>query len=607
MSRASKRSNGEEPGPSTSRQARTSQPKRACRAQSFLDHLDESDFSASEDEEWTPGSSGRLAGSGTTSDLEGDSDEDSEEELQGSSVSTSSSDPRRLYYLRNLGFIDRAPQNVAEHLEPGDQLKPIEYFFGYVSNDFVETIVQYTNMRSTELTGVSINTNATEMLKFIGMNFAMSIVKMPRIRMYWQTKTRIPWIADKMPRDRFFKLRSNLKVVDDNRVQEEERKRDRLWKVRPLLEEIRHRCNELPKPAKVSIDESMIPFRGHVSVRQHVPGKPFPDGLKMFVLASPSGMVLDFEIYQTKDSLMSVIDQLGVKPDRNTITVGEAAVLRFVRSVENGTSIFFDRYFTSANLLCDLYERGLRGTGTIKKNMVPKEAKAKLKSEPTLRKQGRGASDCLVRNDGKVAITAWYDKKLVLMGSNEFSVNDEDECQRWCKAERTHVPVKRPRVVREYNDAMGGVDLHDQVLSYYRSFNRSKKWTVRVVLHMLDLVSANCWMEYRNDAGPHPHQYMDFKLILADQLMSDDLNISSTSDSTPRTGVSTESETEPSPKQEVIKIAIASSVTFDLEKNFEDLRPLHNVVRVCNTVLETLPPLVSTWVSMGNSNHTLTK
>lgn len=61
----------------------------------------------------------------------------------------------------------------------------------------------------------------------------------------------------------------------------------------------------------------------------------------MFALVFPSGMVLDFEIYQTKDSLISVIDHQGVKLDRNTITVGEAAVLRFVPSVENGTSILF--------------------------------------------------------------------------------------------------------------------------------------------------------------------------------------------------------------------------------------------------------------------------
>ncbi|XP_050703649.1 piggyBac transposable element-derived protein 2-like [Eriocheir sinensis] len=299
----------------------------------------------------------------------------------------------------------------------------------------------------------------------------------------------------------------------------------------------------------------MIPFRGRISIRQHVPGKPYPDGLKMFVLASPSGMVLDFEIFQTKEALLSIVEKLRVKPNRTNITMGETAVLRFVCSVEDGTSIFFDRYFTSPNLLCDLYDRGLRGTGTIKKNMVPKEAKQKLKTEAALRKEGRGASDCQVRNDNKVAVTAWYDRKMVLMASNEFSIDDEDVCQRWSKASKTHIGIKRPRVVREYNSAMGGVDVHDQILGYYRSPNRTKKWTVRVALHLLDVVTANSWLEYRNDVQSNFQQYLDFKLILADQLMSGDfLNDSATNGQGSTTDGSllstdmNDSETEPSPK-----------------------------------------------------------
>nr|XP_027236495.1 uncharacterized protein LOC113827765 [Penaeus vannamei] len=156
-----------------------------------------------------------------------------------------------------------------------------------------------------------------------------------------------------------------------------------------------------------------------------------------------------------EEALLSIIEKLNVKPDR-TLTTGEAAVLRFVRSVDAGT-------------------------------------------------KGRGASDCQVRNDNKVAVTAWYDKKLVLMASNEFSIDDEDICQRWSKATNTHVGVKRPRVVREYNSAMGGVDVHDQIVSYYRSPNRTKKWTVRVVLHVLDVVTANCWLEYRKDMESNPN------------------------------------------------------------------------------------------------------
>ena len=41
---------------------------------------------------------------------------------------------------------------------------------------------------------------------------------------------------DAMPRDRYFALRSNLKVVEDDLISAEARKGDRLWKARPMLD-----------------------------------------------------------------------------------------------------------------------------------------------------------------------------------------------------------------------------------------------------------------------------------------------------------------------------------------------------------------------------------
>jgi len=46
---------------------------------------------------------------------------------------------------------------------------------------------------------------------------------------------------------------------------------------------------------------------------------------------------------------------------------------------------------------------------------------------------------------------------------------------------------------------MGGVDKVDQLISYYRTFIRSKKWTMRIV-HAVDLIVTNCWIQYLKDA-----------------------------------------------------------------------------------------------------------
>ena len=163
----------------------------------------------------------------------------------------------------------------------------------------------------------------------------MGTLKYPRIRMYWSKSTGATSIKNAMKRDRFFKLRSRIKVVVDDDVPEHTKQEDKLWKVRPLLDRIRQTCISRPRPSHCCVDEQMIPFTGRVAVRQYVRGKPNPTGLKNFVLASPSGEVLDFEIFQGKDAF----------PDANTIqlSIGGLAVLRLTQTVPPNTSLFVDR------------------------------------------------------------------------------------------------------------------------------------------------------------------------------------------------------------------------------------------------------------------------
>jgi len=68
---------------------------------------------------------------------------------------------------------------------------------------------------------------------------------------------------------------------------------------------------------------------------------------------------------------------------------------------------------------------------------------------------------------------------------------------------------------------MGGVDVCDQQLEAYRTWIKTKKWTVKVTLHFIDLSIVNAWMEYRQDAlnmGIQKKKYKKFnpkiKLIL---------------------------------------------------------------------------------------------
>jgi len=188
---------------------------------------------------------------------------------------------------------------------------PLNYFSQYIDSDFVKIMSDCTNISSVANTGRSFNTTVTEVFNFLGASLFMSCIGYPRVKMYWSRALKIPAVCDTISRDRFFKIRTNLKVVVDSDVSIEQRQRDKFWKVRPLIERVRQGCLKLPRTSDVNIDEQMIPFTGACPFRQYIPSKPNPVGLKNFVLATSDGMMLDFELYQGADVfrtwMMSVI------------------------------------------------------------------------------------------------------------------------------------------------------------------------------------------------------------------------------------------------------------------------------------------------------------
>lgn len=108
----------------------------------------------------------------------------------------------------------------------------------------------------------------------------------------------------------------------------------------------------------------------------------------------------------------------------------------------------------------------------------------------------RGEWDEKVRNDEKVCVLKWKDTKAVNMLSTCVGSSPASTCKRWCKDLKQKIDVPQPAVIKNYNQCMGGIDLCDRLIAYYRSSMRTNRWTVRAFSHFLDLCIVNCWIMY---------------------------------------------------------------------------------------------------------------
>ncbi|KAJ8928233.1 hypothetical protein NQ314_019180 [Rhamnusium bicolor] len=95
---------------------------------------------------------------------------------------------------------------------------------------------------------------------------------MPSFEDYWAINTRYGLIADVMPVKIFKKLRRLINYQDNN----VDANGDRLFKIKPLLEEIRLNCIQIENEDLYYIDEMMILYKGTKagSLRQYMPKKP---------------------------------------------------------------------------------------------------------------------------------------------------------------------------------------------------------------------------------------------------------------------------------------------------------------------------------------------
>ncbi|KAG5900673.1 hypothetical protein JTB14_005938 [Gonioctena quinquepunctata] len=95
------------------------------------------------------------------------------------------------------------------------------------------------------------NISSEDIKKFFGLHAIMGATNFPTIHMYWNANFKFPLISNVMPHDKFYLLRMNFHVVDDLAVDDEMRK-NKLWKVQPMIDLVKNRCHQIQRKPNAS-------------------------------------------------------------------------------------------------------------------------------------------------------------------------------------------------------------------------------------------------------------------------------------------------------------------------------------------------------------------
>ena len=337
-------------------------------------------------------------------------------------------------------------------------------------------------------------------------------MKLPNVRMYWSTGTRIPGIADVMSVNRFEKIRQYFHCNGNaKKLEKSDLNYDKLYKVRPVLESVLEKCKQVPTEEFQSIDEQIIP------TKQYLPKKPNKWGIKVWARCGDSGIVYEFEVYTGKGS--SKNDEIPL------ILLAVNVVFRLTRMLPKHKrfEVFFDNFFSSVNLLRLLTDDGLLAVATLRKDRM-KGAEQSLTSVKELKRKGRGAYDYAVEANSGVTIVRWFDNSDVQLISNFIGNGLGTLARRWSKAQAEYIDLDRPEIVEVYNAHMGGVDLCDMLLSCYRIRRRTNKYYIHIVYYLIGISVTNSWLLYRrhqqqkNVPAKNIMRLLDFQMEIANDL-----------------------------------------------------------------------------------------
>lgn len=390
---------------------------------------------------------------------------------------------------------------------------PMEILLLFLNLDFLQNIVLQSNLYANQR-GNILNLSVDELQAFIGILIIMGLNPLPSMRLYWSVDKNFynERVACIMPIKRFLKILRFLHLNDNNSRPNKGEPNYRIHKVKPLLDVMNVKCRELFNPSRyLSIDESMIKFKGRSSLKQYMPMKPIKRGFKMWVIAcGVTGYCLGMNLYEGKEE--SCVN--------SRCSLGERVVIKLAEAFEGfGYCLFFDNFFSSIQMVKNLLEKKFFACGTLRQTRKLFPAN-KLVPDKSLK---MGESDSVMAGD--VTVCKWKDrgKKCVCVVSTMHNPLEEGHVLRKNKKGEKET-VTCPVAIRDYNRYMGGVDYFDQLHSAYSIGWKSRRWWMRIFYYVVDACIVNSYILYKSTlkevlTNRNALTQLKFRSVLANELI----------------------------------------------------------------------------------------
>lgn len=264
-----------------------------------------------------------------------------------------------------------------------------------VTDDFLQLIVRETNIYAEEVFLSSASKEKSRITRwkdvtleelkiFIGLVLHIGSIRMNRLQDY-PNKHRLynlPAFKEYMSRDRFMVVLRCLHF-NTNPLPGQEKPANRLYKISPIIDYFNSRMSDIYYTSKeLSLDESMVLWRGRLVFRQYIKNKRRKYAVKLYLLTEPDGIVLKFAVYT------GTLDDYGGK--------GHAAnvVMHLLdQKLDVGHSVYMDNYYNSYERATKSLSRKTYCTGTIRvdRRNNPTDVKvAKLKKGETIAPYSNG-------------------------------------------------------------------------------------------------------------------------------------------------------------------------------------------------------------------------